>query len=108
MARRDLFPDSGLARSAGLCHFAISHFDAYSRFSTPMGSAQTDSALDNTNLALRISYRGSRLFDALPMVPSAAALARDVKSLRRQNLALSDDLMFDQSHMPPRMKETLW
>jgi hypothetical protein len=42
------------------------------------------------------------------MVPSAPALARYVKSLRRQNLALSDDLMFDQSHMPPRMKETLW
>jgi len=30
------------------------------------------------------------------------------KSLRSQNLALDGDLMFDQTHMPPRMKENLW
>jgi hypothetical protein len=42
--------------------------------------------------------------------PLETALARrqSGKSLRRQNLALRDDLMFDQRQMPPRMKETLW
>jgi hypothetical protein len=42
------------------------------------------------------------------MVPSAGPLIATDKSLRRQNLAFDSDLMFDQSDMPPRMKETLW
>jgi hypothetical protein len=48
------------------------------------------------------------------MVPSPRSLS-DVasgvlngKSLRCQNLALNGDLMFDQSDVPPRMKENLW
>jgi hypothetical protein len=135
LARWGLLSDPGLPRSAGLCDAAVGHFDACSGFSSPMGPAQADRALDDPNLALRVCHRSPCLFNALQMVPSAGALAtvastvfsglpgdaqfRDAlktthlprgtrKSLRRQNLALRDDLMFDQSHMPPRMKETLW
>ncbi len=82
-----------------------------------MGPAQADRALDNPNLAVRVGYRRSSLFDALPMVPSARSLSAVAsavpsgppgKSLRCQNLALDDDLMFDQSDVPPRMEEILW
>ena len=79
-----------------------------------MGPAQADRALDDPNLAVRVGYRSSRLLNALPMVPSAGALSAVVrcsepaKSLRCQNLALDGDLMFDQSDVPPRMKEILW
>ena len=81
-----------------------------------MGPAQADRALDDPNLAVRVSYRRSSLLNALPMVPSAGALTAIVRcpqrtarqNLRSQNLALNGDLMFDQSDVPPRMKETLW
>ena len=35
-------------------------------------------------------------------------LRDDRQILRCQNLALDDDLMFDQSDEPPRTEETLW
>ena len=75
MARCDLFSDPGLARSARFCDAPTGHFDACSGFSAPMGPAQTDCALDHPDLALRVSHRSSRLFNALPMVPSAGALS---------------------------------
>ena len=118
--RGGLLSDPGLARSAGLCDAAVGHFDACSGFSSPMGPAQADRALDDPNLAVRVGHRSSRLLNALQMVPSTGALrcctirhalsthARTGKSLRCQNLALNGDLMFDQSDVPPRMKETLW
>lgn len=71
-----------------------------------MGPAQADRALGDPNLALRVGHRSSRLFDALPMVPSAGALTGI--PLGCQNLALDDDLMFDQSDEPPRTEDTLW
>src|SRR5215475_2967634 len=74
MARCDLFSDPGFARSAGLCDTAAGHFDACSGFSAPMGPAQTDCALDHPDLALRVSHRSSRLFNALPMVPFGRVL----------------------------------
>ncbi len=101
-----------------------------------MGPAQADRALDDTYLAVRVSYRSSRLLNALPMVPSPRSLSdvtsavlsgttrlltissmrwgmrtlkrRTGKSLRCQNLALNGDLMFDQGDVLPRMKENLW
>ena len=97
-----------------------------------MGPAHADRALDDPNLALRIGHWSARLFNALQMVPSTDALnwsvrlpqritrlaqlrhalksayaaRRTSKSLGCQNLALDGDLMFDQSDVPPRMKET--
>jgi len=44
-----------------------------------MGPAQADRALDNPNLAVRVGYGRSSLFNALPMVPSTRSL-RDVAS----------------------------
>lgn len=75
--RRYLLSDSGFARSTCFCDVASGDFDAYPGFSASMGPAQTDRALDHPDLALRISHRGSRLFDALSMVPSARALTSD-------------------------------
>ena len=40
-----------------------------------MGPAQADRALDDPNLAVRVSYRSSRLLNALQMVPSTGALS---------------------------------
>jgi len=51
-----------------------------------MGPAQTDRALDYSNLALRVRHGSSRLFDALPMVPSACAL-NAVESAARRAIA---------------------
>ena len=72
--RGNLLSDPGLARSAGLCDAAVGHFNACSGFSSPMGPTQADRALDDPDLALRVCHRSSRLFNALPMVPSAGAL----------------------------------
>jgi hypothetical protein len=132
LARGGLLSDPGLARSAGVCDAAVGHFDACSGFSSSMGPAQADRALDDPNLAVRVRHRSSRLFNALQMVPSTGPLAsaalrdyqathnfdtrrrqralerRTDKSLRCQNLALNRDLMFDQSDEPPRTEETLW
>ena len=86
--RGGLLSDPGLARSAGVCDTAVGRFDAYSGFSSPLGPAQADRALDDPNLALRVGHRSSRLFNALPMVPSTGALTdesanhSDVKILR--------------------------
>jgi hypothetical protein len=117
LARGDLLSATGLARPAGVCNAAAGDFDTCSRFSSPMGSAQAGGALDHPNLALRVGHGGSRLFNALQMVPStgrdagdpACKLAHTRSSPpRSQNLALDGDLMFDQDDAPPRMKETLW
>jgi hypothetical protein len=67
---RDLFSDSGFACSAGVCDTAVSHFDACSGFSAPLGPAQKDRALDDPDLAVRLHHRRSRLHDALQMVSS--------------------------------------
>jgi hypothetical protein len=72
--RRGVLSNPSLARSAGFCDAAVGHFDAGSGFSLPLGPAQADRALDDPNLALRVCYGSSRIFDALPMVPSAGAL----------------------------------
>ena len=70
MAGWDLLSDPGLARSAGLCDAAVGHFDACSGFSSTMGPAQADRALDDPNLAVRLGDRCNRVFDALQMVSS--------------------------------------
>ena len=72
--RRGLLSDARFPRSAGVCNVAAGHFDACSGFSSSMGPAQADRALDDPNLALRVSHRSSRLFNALQMVPSTGAL----------------------------------
>ncbi len=71
-----------------------------------MGSSQTDRALDDPNLAIRLGHRRVCVFDALQMVSSGSVIqailpARD--RLRRQDclrhvqsLAHGNDLMFDQ------------
>ncbi len=53
---------------------AAGHFDACSGFSSPMGQAQADCALDGSNLALRLYHRSARVPGALQMVPSGHAL----------------------------------
>ena len=72
---RGLLSDPRLARSAGVCDAAVGRFDACSGFSSPMGPAQADRALDDPNLAVRVGYRSSRLLNALPMVPSTRSLS---------------------------------
>jgi hypothetical protein len=117
LARGGLLSDPGLARPAGVCDPAAGDLDTCSSFSSPMGSARADRALDDPNLALRVGYRRFRLFNALQMVPStgrdagnlACKLAQTRSSASRsQNLALDGDLMFDQVDAPPRIEETLW
>ena len=71
MDRRDLLSDIGFACSARLCHVASGDFDAYSGFSSPLGSPYADCALDDPDLVLCFSHRGVRIFDALQMVSSA-------------------------------------
>ncbi len=68
--RRRLLPDTGFARSACLCDVAPGDFDACPSFSPPMGPAQADRALDDSNLAVRLDHRRARIFDALQMVSS--------------------------------------
>ena len=82
LARGGLLPDPGLARSVGVCDAAVGHFDACSGFSSPMGPAQADRALDDPNLALCVGHWSSRLFNALPMVPSAGALTAVASAVR--------------------------
>ena len=115
--RGRLFSNSGLSRSIGVCDAAIGHFDARTGFSSQMGQAQADRALDDPDLAVRVDYGSSRLPNALPMVSSTCALgdvesavlsAPPTKFLRCQNLALNGDLMFDQDDVLQRVKEILW
>ena len=75
LARWDLLSDAGLPRSLGVRDAAVGHFDACSSLSSPLGPAQADRALDDPDLAVRVCHRSSRLFNALPMVPSVAALS---------------------------------
>ena len=79
--RRRLFPDTGFARSACFCDAASSCFDACSGLSSPMGSTQTDRALDDSDLALRLGHRGVCVFDALQMVPPGCALRAVVSAV---------------------------
>jgi len=76
LGRGGLLSDPRLARSAGLCDAAVGHYDACSGFSSPMGPAQADRALDDPNLAVRVGYGRSSLFNALPMVPSTRSLSK--------------------------------
>ena len=71
----DLLSDSGLARSARVCDATVGHFDACSGFSSQMGPAQADRALDDSDLALRVYHRSSRLLNAVPLVSSTYALS---------------------------------
>jgi hypothetical protein len=112
-----LLSDPRLARSAGIYDAAAGHFDACSSFSSQMGPAQADRALDDPNLAVRVGYRRSSLFNALSVVSSTTALSAVAFTLRTgptanhsrcQNLAFDADLMFDHDDMPPRVKEILW
>ena len=50
-----------------------------------MGPAQADRALDDSNLAVRIRHRSSRLFNAVQMVSSTSALTA-VASVVRSGL----------------------
>ena len=77
------FPHPGLARSAGVCDAAVGHYDACSGFSSPMGPAQANRALDDPDLAVRVGHRSSRLLNALPMVPSTGALTAVATAPRR-------------------------
>lgn len=74
MDRADLLSNPCFTRSAGFCDAALGHLDACSSFSLPVGPAQADRALDDPNLALRVCYGSSCVFNALPMVPPAGAL----------------------------------
>ena len=68
MDRRNLLPDTGVPRSARFCHAASGDYHARSGFSPPMGSPQANRALDDPNLALRLSHRRAGVFDALQVV----------------------------------------
>jgi len=68
MDRRNLLSDTGVARSACFCDAASGDYDARAGFSPPMGSPQANRALDNPNLALRLSHRRVRVLDALQVV----------------------------------------
>ena len=81
LGRRGLLSDPRLARSAGVCDAAVGGFDACSGFSSPMGPAQADRALDDPNLAVRVGYRRSSLLNALPMVPSTRSLSDVVSAV---------------------------
>src|SRR5262249_61573917 len=72
---RRLLPDARFRRSPGVCGVAASDFDAGSRFSTPLGPARMDRALDNPNLAICLCHRRARLFDALRGVPAGRELS---------------------------------
>jgi len=86
LARGDLLSDPGLARSAGVCDAAFGYFDTCTGFSSPMGPAQANRALDDPNLAVRVRYRSSRLFSALSMVPTAGALGRTTNQSNAKTL----------------------
>ena len=104
--RRYLLPDSCFARSTRFCDVASGDFDAYPGFSTPMGPAQTDRALDDSNLAVRFSHRCACLFNALQVVSSRNVMQR-ILPVRRQTLALGNYLMFDHDALL-RVQERLW
>ena len=104
--RRRLLPNTGFARSACLRDVASGDFDAYPGFSAPMGPAQTDRALDDSNLAVRFSHRCACLFNALQVVSSRNVMQR-ILPVRRQTLALGKYLMFDHDALP-RVQERLW
>ncbi len=70
MDRGNLLSDTGVARSSCFCDAAPGDCDAHSGFSSPMGSPQTNRALDDPDLALCLSYRCACILDALQMVPA--------------------------------------
>ena len=65
---RYLFPDTSYARPACFCNAASGDYHPYSSVSSPMGSPQANRALDDPNLALRLSHRRAGVFDALQVV----------------------------------------
>ena len=68
VARRNLLSDTGIARSACFCDSPSGDYHARSGFSPQVGSPQANSALDDPNLALRLSHRGVRVLNALQVV----------------------------------------
>ena len=66
--RRNLLSNTGIARSACFCDPSSGDCDARSGFSPQVGSPQANSALDDPNLALRLSHRGVRVLNALQVV----------------------------------------
>ena len=66
--RRDLLSDTGIARSACFCDPPSGDYHARSGSSPQVGSPQANRALDNPNLALRLSHRGVRVLNALQVV----------------------------------------
>jgi hypothetical protein len=87
LAGRGLLPHPGHARSAGICDLAAGDFYPCSRFSSTMGPAQADSPVDGPDLAVCFRNGSVRIPDALPMVPSARALAYSVR--RSQPITLT-------------------
>src|SRR5438067_11801478 len=68
--RVDLLPDFDHAHFARVRDAAARHRHARSGFSTPVGSTSPHRALDDADLALRLGHWGSRLHDALSLVPA--------------------------------------
>ena len=65
-----LFPDAGFARSTGFCDVAAGDCDTRSGFSSAMGPAQADRALDGSDLAVRLYHRSHRVPLSVQMVPA--------------------------------------
>jgi hypothetical protein len=74
--RGDLFSDIGLARAACFCDAAFGDRDACSGFPSPMGSAQANRALDDSDLALCLGHRRGCVFNALQVVPSGNVMPK--------------------------------
>ena len=91
MDRDHLFSDAGITCLARVCDPPAGDPHAHSGFSTAVGSTSQDRTLDDADLALRLHNRGARLFDALPMVPSAGTEPGALRPI----LASGDDLIFD-------------
>ncbi len=68
MDRCHLLSGPGFARSACLCDTTFGDYHADSGFSPQMGSPQANCTLDSPDLALRLSHRGVRVFNALQVV----------------------------------------
>ena len=66
--RRNLLSDTGNAHSACFCDPPSGDYYARSGYSPQVGSPQANRALDDPNLALRLSHRGVRVLNALQVV----------------------------------------
>jgi len=68
--RDDLFPDVDLPCRFGFRHLAAGYYDSHSGISASLGPAPTHRSMDYADLALCFGDRGSRLFNALQVVPT--------------------------------------